>query len=307
MNDVTKRGAPNEVKAQKGERVAKHMSHAGICSRRDAELLIKDGRVKVDGKTINTPATIVDDPTRIELDGIALPPKEQPKMWRYHKPPGLITSHKDDLGRATVFDKMPEHLPRVISVGRLDLNTEGLLLLTNDGDLARRLELPSSGWKRRYKVRIFGYVDDDRLASLARGITVDGIRYGSIEASLEKRTGSNAWLNMTISEGKNREIRKVLEHLGLKVSRLIRTEYGPFKLGDLTRGAVREVSRKMLTDQLGHDFAGGPGEIKPDGTIKQKSRAGWAKAKPKKKSSTKLRDKSRARALADAKKKSKKS
>ena len=276
-----------------GERVAKHMARAGLCSRRDGERWIAEGRVKVDGKTIDTPAIIVDDPARISVDGNQLGKKSETQVWRYHKPPGLVTTHKDDLGRATVFQKMPQHLPRVISVGRLDLNTEGLLLMTNDGELARRLELPATGWKRKYRVRIFGYVDDEKLKTLAKGITVDGIHYGAIEASLEKRTGSNAWLSMILSEGKNREIRKVLEHLGLKVSRLIRTEYGPFKLGNLTRGAVMEVSRKMLIDQLGVNFDE-PGST--DGVVKKTRGTGWAKAKPKPKAKTTLRDKARARA-----------
>ncbi len=299
----------NDKVSASGERVAKHMARAGLCSRRDAERWIADGRVEVDGKTINTPATIVDDPSRIRVDGSSLGQKSETRLWRYHKPPGLVTSHKDDMGRATVFEKMPEHLPRVISVGRLDLNTEGLLLLTNDGELARRLELPSAGWKRRYRVRIFGHVSDDRLASLAKGVTVDGIHYGPIEAKLEKRTGSNAWLEMILIEGKNREIRKVLEHLGLKVSRLIRMDYGPFKLGDLTRGAVKEVSRKMLVEQLGKNLDntedGSKGGAKAGAKAKKSNRSGWAKAKPKAKSSTKLKDKSKARALADAKERSK--
>ncbi|MCK4938866.1 MAG: pseudouridine synthase [Rhodospirillaceae bacterium] len=289
----------------KGERVAKHMARAGLCSRREAERWISDGRVEVDGKTIDTPATIVDDPSRISVDGSKLGQKGETRLWRYHKPPGLVTSHKDDMGRATVFEKMPEHLPRVISVGRLDLSTEGLLLLTNDGELARRLELPSTGWKRRYRVRIFGHVSDDRLASLAKGITVDGIHYSSIGAKLEKRTGSNAWLEIILTEGKNREIRKVLEHLGLKVSRLIRMDYGPFKLGDLTRGAVKEVSRKMLVEQLGKNLDITDSDSKAGAKAKKTSRSGWAKAKPKPKSSSKLRDKSKARALADAKERAK--
>lgn len=286
----------SEESPNTGERVAKHMARAGLCSRRDGERWIAEGRVKVDGKTIDTPATIVDDPARITVDGNQLGKKSEAKIWRYHKPAGLVTTHKDDLGRATVFQKMPQHLPRVISVGRLDLNTEGLLLLTNDGELARRLELPATGWKRKYRVRIFGYVDDEKLKSLEKGITVDGIHYGAIEANLEKRTGSNAWLSMTLIEGKNREIRKVLEHLGLKVSRLIRTDYGPFKLGDLTRGAVMEVSHKMMIEQLGTNLDGKSESRKTRG-------AGWAKAKPKPKTSTTLRDKSRVRALEKIKEK----
>lgn len=264
-----------EAATPKGERVAKWMARAGLCSRREAERWIADGRVKVEGKRIDTPAIVVDAAEKIEVDGQTLSPPDTPRIWRYHKPPGLVTTHKDEKGRATVFDKMPEHLPRVISVGRLDLNTEGLLLMTNDGGLARTLELPKTGWKRRYRVRVYGSVAPARLEKLKDGITIDGVKYGAIEAKMEKRTTANAWLQMTLTEGKNREIRRVLEHLGLKVNRLIRTDYGPFKLGDLTRGAVKEVSRRHMREHL---YKLGSDE---DGKPKKPSRKGWAKAKKK--------------------------
>jgi 23S rRNA pseudouridine2605 synthase len=172
-------------------------------------------------------------------------------LWRYHKPAGLVTSHRDEKGRPTVFDTLPKDLPRLISIGRLDLNSEGLLLLTNDGALARRLELPSTGWVRRYKVRVHGEVEPEELAALEKGITIDGVSYGPIHASLERRQGSNAWIAMALREGKNREVRKVLEHMGLQVARLIRLSYGPFQLGNLARGAVDEVAKKVLAEQLG--------------------------------------------------------
>jgi 23S rRNA pseudouridine2605 synthase len=187
----------------------------------------------------------------IRVDGEPIPAPDRVRLWRYHKPAGLVTTHRDEKGRPTVFDALPKELPRLISVGRLDLNSEGLLLLTNDGALARRLELPATGWMRRYKVRVHGVVDPPRLAALAGGITIDGVAYGTIRASLERVQGSNAWIAMTLAEGKNREVRRVLEHLGLQVTRLIRLSYGPFQLGALERGAIAEVPRKVLAEQLG--------------------------------------------------------
>jgi 23S rRNA pseudouridine2605 synthase len=201
---------------------------------------------------LTTPAVTVTVASDIRVDGNLLPAPERPRLWRYHKPAGLVTSHRDEKGRPTVFDALPKELPRLISVGRLDLNSEGLLLLTNDGALARRLELPSTGWLRRYKVRVHGEVEPVRLAALAKGITVDGVSYGPIRASLERLQGSNAWISLALREGKNREVRRVLEHLGLQVTRLIRLSYGPFQLGNLARGAVDEVPKKVLAEQLGH-------------------------------------------------------
>jgi 23S rRNA pseudouridine2605 synthase len=240
----------------KGERIAKVMARAGLCSRRDAEKWIAEGRVKVNGAVLKTPATIVTEKDEIIVDGKKMQEAEKTRLYLYHKPEGLVTTAKDEKGRATVFSSLPAEMGRVVSVGRLDLNTEGLLLLTNDGGLARHLELPTTGWRRRYKVRVHGRVDEGRLQALEKGITVDGFQYKSIEAVLEKQTGSNAWLNVILTEGKNREVRKVMEALGLRVNRLIRTAYGPFQLGDLPKGAVIEVKPKVLHEQLAGYFKG---------------------------------------------------
>ena len=236
---------------QHPERIAKVLARAGVCSRRDAERWIADGRVSVDGDVLTTPATTVTSANEIRVNGDPLPAPERPRLWRYHKPSGLVTTHRDEKGRPTVFDALPKELPRLISIGRLDLNSEGLLLLTNDGALARRLELPATGWLRRYKVRVHGEVEAERLAALENGVTIDGVTYGPIRASLERQQRSNAWIAMALREGKNREVRRVLEHLGLQVTRLIRLSYGPFQLGNLARGAVDEVPKKVLAEQLG--------------------------------------------------------
>ncbi|HJT05314.1 MAG TPA: pseudouridine synthase [Stellaceae bacterium] len=241
--------------APKGERIAKRLARAGVCSRRDAERWIAEGRVAVDGKVLASPALTVTEASDIRVDGKPLPAAEPARLWRYHKPAGLVTTHRDEQGRATVFDRLPPELPRVVSVGRLDLTSEGLLLLTNDGELSRALELPARGWLRRYRARVHGAVDPARLAALEAGITIDRMSYGPIRAVLDREQGSNAWLTMSLHEGKNREIRRVMEHLGLSVSRLIRIAYGPFQLGDLPRGAVEEVPRKVLREQLGADEA----------------------------------------------------
>jgi len=235
---------------QRGERIAKFLARAGIASRRDAERLIADGQVKVNNVRITHPATFVTSDDLITVAGKPVEPPARTRVWRYHKPAGLVTTHKDPQGRPTVFDKLREKLPRVISVGRLDLNSEGLLLLTNDGELARRLELPSTGWLRRYRVRVNGRPDPQALAALAQGITVDGVRYGPIEASLDSKRGDNAWLTISLREGRNREIRRVMAHLKLPVSRLIRVAYGPFQLGTLPRGEVEEVPTRILRTQL---------------------------------------------------------
>ena len=234
-----------------GERIAKRLARAGLCSRREAERWIAEGRVAVDGAVIDTPAVLVDADTRITVDGEPVPQPEPARLWRYHKPTGLVTSHRDPQGRPTVFAHLPAHLGRVISVGRLDINSEGLLLLTNDGALARHLELPSTGWLRRYRARVFGSPDPEALARLAKGATIEGMTYGSIEARIDRRTGRNAWLTMALREGRNREVRRVLAHLGLKVSRLIRVAYGPFQLGNLPPGEVSEVPAKVVREQLG--------------------------------------------------------
>lgn len=242
---------PENETTAKGERIAKVLARAGLCSRREAERWIADGRVRVDGKTLESPAFTVTEANEIIVDGKPLPKPEPTRVWRYHKPAGLVTSHKDPDGRPTVFEKLPKGLPRVISVGRLDLNSEGLLLLTTDGGLARTLELPDTGWTRRYRVRVNGRPDEAVLAKLVNGVTVSGIRYGPVRAKLDSQQGANAWLTVSIQEGKNREIRKVMEHIGLTVNRLIRVAYGPFQLGNLARGDVAEVPRKALRDQLG--------------------------------------------------------
>ncbi len=234
-----------------GQRIANVMARAGLCSRREAERWINAGRVRVDGEKITSPAVNVSPGQRVTVDGKPLPAVEPPRLWCYHKPPGLITSHSDPQGRPTVFERLPGSLPRVISVGRLDLTSEGLLLLTNDGALARTLELPATGWTRRYRVRVFGAVNEDRLAALEDGLTIGKVSYGPINARLDSRRGDNAWLAVSLREGKNREVRNVMEHLGLKVSRLIRVAYGPFQLGRLPRGQVREISAKVLREQLG--------------------------------------------------------
>ena len=243
---------PTDDTGPKGERIAKRLARAGLCSRRDAERWIAAGRVSVDGRVLESPAFNVLPHHRVEVDGHPLPGKEPTALWRYHKPSGLVTTNRDPQGRETIFDRLPPELPRVMTVGRLDLTTEGLLLLTNDGDLARFLELPSTGWTRRYRVRVNGWPDEAALARLADGIAVDGMRYGPVQARLDRQQGANAWLTMTIREGKYREIRKVCEHLGLTVNRLIRTAYGPFQLGKLETSAVEKVPARVLREQVAH-------------------------------------------------------
>jgi 23S rRNA pseudouridine2605 synthase len=232
--------------------VAKFLARAGVCSRRDAERLIAEGRVKLNGKVLDTPAVKVTAQDKVQVDGRLIGAAEPTRLWRFHKPTGLVTTHRDPAGRPTVFERLPNDMPRVISVGRLDLTSEGLLLLTNDGALARRLELPSNGWLRRYRARAFGRVEQEELDKLKDGITVEGVHYGPIEARLE-RAAANSWITLSLTEGKNREVRRVLEALGLKVNRLIRISYGPFQLGTLPIGAVEEIPRKVLKEQLGKD------------------------------------------------------
>ncbi len=209
--------------------------------------------VRLNGKAVTHPATFVSPGDIVQVNGRVVDPPDRTRMWRYHKPEGLVTTHRDPEGRPTVFDKLRQQLPRVISVGRLDITSEGLLLLTNDGALARRLELPSTGWIRRYRVRVFGAPDPAALASLARGVTVEGERYGSIDAAIDARKGDNAWLSVSLREGRNREIRRVMAHLGLSVSRLIRVAYGPFQLGNLEPGGIDEVPPEVLRQQLPTD------------------------------------------------------
>jgi 23S rRNA pseudouridine2605 synthase len=233
------------------ERIAKLIARAGLCSRREAERWISEGRVSLAGAVLTSPAVNVSDDDDIRIDGKPIPEPERARLWRYHKPKGLVTTHKDERGRDTVFAHLPKELPRVVSVGRLDLNSEGLLLLTNDGGLARTLELPERGWVRRYRVRVHGAVEPGALAALEKGATIGGVKYGAIRAELDKAQGSNAWLTVSLAEGKNREVRRVMEHLGLAVTRLIRLAYGPFQLGHLARGETAEVPRKVLAEQLG--------------------------------------------------------
>jgi 23S rRNA pseudouridine2605 synthase len=234
-----------------GERIAKRLSRAGVCSRREAERWIADGRIIIDGKKISEPGTLVTEASDIRVDGKPIAAPQATRLWRYHKPAGLICSNSDPQGRPTVFERLPKHLPRVMSVGRLDFESEGLLLLTNDGSTARKLELPETGWLRRYRVRMFGKPTEDDIAALAKGITVDGMKYGGIEAAIDSAKGRNTWMTVALREGKNREVRKVFDHLGYRVNRLIRTAYGPFQLGDLGRGGVEEIPRRILKDQLG--------------------------------------------------------
>jgi 23S rRNA pseudouridine2605 synthase len=237
--------------AQKGERIAKAIARAGLASRREAEDWIAAGRVAVNGAVIESAARNVTAADRITVDGEPLPVRERTRLFLYHKPRGLITTHADPQGRPTIFARLPRHLPRLISVGRLDFNTEGLLLLTNDGALARVLELPATGWLRRYRVRAHGTVMQPQLDELRAGITVGGIHYGSVDATLERVQGSNLWLTFAIREGKNREVRNVLGHLGLTVTRLIRVSFGPFQLGELAEGGIEEVRTRVLREQLG--------------------------------------------------------
>ncbi len=234
-----------------GDRIAKVLARAGVASRREAERLILAGRVAVNGEVVDGPARNVTAADRITVDGRAVEPPEPPRLWLYHKPEGLVTSARDEKGRPTVFAALPAEMPRVVSVGRLDINSEGLLLLTNDGGIKRRLELPSTGWTRKYRVRIHGTPDDATFEPLRRGITVEGERFRPMTVALDRQQGSNAWVTVALREGRNREIRRAMEAIGLPVSRLIRVGYGPFQLGDLRPGEVREVRPRVLRDQLG--------------------------------------------------------
>jgi 23S rRNA pseudouridine2605 synthase len=268
----------------RGERIAKVLARAGVCSRRDAERWIEAGRIGVNGRILTTPAVLVGPRDRITVDDAPLQDRERTRLWLYHKPRGLVTTARDPEGRTTVFAALPPGLPRVVAVGRLDINTEGLLLLTNDGGLARVLELPATGWLRRYRVRAHGTVDPKALAALGEGVAIDGVFYGAIEAVVDRVQGSNIWLIVGLREGKNREVKRVLESLGLKTNRLIRISYGPFQLADLREGEVREIRGRVLRDQLGPaltEKAGADFEapVRPQREPKLAAPAGAARAK----------------------------
>jgi 23S rRNA pseudouridine2605 synthase len=237
--------------SEEAERIAKRLSRAGVASRREAERMIEAGRVSVNGKVIDSPALNVTAADKILVDGKSVSEPEPPRLWLYHKPSGLVTTAHDEKGRETVFDRLPEGMPRVMPVGRLDLTSEGLLLLTNDGELKRRLELPSTGWLRKYRVRVKGTPEETQLEPLRKGIEIEGERFQPMTVTLDRQQGANAWLTVSLREGRNREIRRAMDAVGLVVNRLIRISYGPFRLGELAEGAVEEVRPKVLRDQLG--------------------------------------------------------
>ena len=239
------------TKSNETERIAKKLSRAGVCSRREAERWIAEGRIKVNNVILSTPATNVSEKDKILVDNIPLPKPSLTKIWRFHKPKGCLVTENDPKGRKTIFQILPKSLPRVISVGRLDYDSEGLLLLTNDGEISRKLELPSTGWLRKYKVRVHGIVDKSALLKIKDGIKLDNFKTGPIEASLEIQKGTNAWILIGIREGKNREIRRIMDHLGYPVNRLIRLSYGPFQLGNLKSGEVSEINKNVIKNQLG--------------------------------------------------------
>lgn len=271
--------------APKGERIAKMLARAGVGSRRAVERMIEAGMVKIDGVKITSPATLISTVAGITVDGMEVKPAAPTKIWKYHKPAGRVTTYYDPEDRPTVFQAMPSNMPRVLSVGRLDLNTEGLLLMTNDGELSRWLELPDTGWLRTYKVRCHGYFDRDRLFQIKKGISIDGVSYRGVEIDIdEKREKSNIWLTIGIREGKNREVRKILEYIGLQVTRLIRLSYGPIELGKIKRGEVVEIPAAEMHQYCKGFFEarGLETDIPEAKTIKTKPSSGWAKAKPKK-------------------------
>ena len=244
-----------DTKPPEGDRIAKVLARAGVASRRDAEKMILAGRIAVNGKIIDRAALNITDADKVTVDGKPMTPPEPPRLWLYHKPIGLVSTTRDEQGRATIYDKLPPELPRVVTVGRLDINSEGLLLLTNDGGVKRQMELPSTGWLRKYRVRVNGRPTDVQLEPLRQGITVDGERFQPMTVIIDRQQGANAWLTVSLREGKNREIRRALQDIGLSVNRLIRISYGPFQLNTLKAGAVEEIRRKVLRDQLGLEIA----------------------------------------------------
>lgn len=277
MAEESKSKAPQSGNAPM--RIAKALAQAGLCSRRDAERWIEAGRVTVNGKRLDTPACVVTSHDTVTVDGKPLPAKQAVQLWRYHKPKGLVTTNRDPEGRPTVFARLPADMPRVMSIGRLDYATEGLLLLTTDGALARHLELPATGWLRRYRVRAKGKVTQDQLDAMRGGVEIEGIRYGEVIARLDRVQGANVWLNVALREGKNREVKRIAAHLGLAVNRLIRTSFGPFSLGDLQPGALEEVKPRILADQLGPNLAGEFG-LKASGAQAASKRPSGAKPPP---------------------------
>ena len=249
------------------ERIAKVIARAGLASRRGAEKLISEGRVKVNGEIILSPALNLSQSDRVLVDNKVLPSAQTTRLWRYNKPVGLVTSEKDEKNRKVVFDNLPKNLPRVMSIGRLDLNSEGLLLLTNDGDLKRKLELPSTGWSRKYRVRINGNPSQENLEPLRTGITLNNEKFKPMTILIDRQQGANAWLTITLKEGRNREIRRALNEIGFKVSRLIRISYGPFKLDQLKPNEVEEIKRGVLRDQLNNVF-----DLKADANLSVKTK-----------------------------------
>ncbi len=267
---------PKSTKTPEGDRIAKVLSRAGVASRREAERMIAEGRVTVNGKKIDSPALNVTARDRITVDGKPLPEAEDARLWLYYKPIGLVTTNSDEKGRTTIYDGLPEELPRVMSVGRLDINSEGLLLLTNDGGIKRKLELPETGWLRRYRVRINGRPKETDFEPLRKGLVIDGERFQPMQVTLDRQQGANAWVTVGLREGKNREIRRAMEDIGFAVNRLLRISYGPFQLGNLKPGEVEEVRRKVMRDQLGLQDADEPAPLRP--TRSRKPMPGKGKA-----------------------------
>ncbi|WP_235899831.1 pseudouridine synthase [Tritonibacter aquimaris] len=263
---MTQKPAPKDnttPQSPEGDRIAKVLSRAGVASRREAERMITEGRVSVNGKVIESPALNVTTQDRISVDGNPLPEAEEARLWLYYKPIGLVTTNSDEKGRTTIFDELPEDLPRVMTVGRLDINSEGLLLLTNDGGLKRKLELPETGWLRRYRVRINGRPKDEAFEPLRKGLVIDGERFQPMQVTLDRQQGANAWVTVGLREGRNREIRRAMEDIGFPVNRLLRLSYGPFQLGDLKPGEVEEVRRRVMRDQLGLQEPDEPKQLRP--------------------------------------------
>lgn len=267
--DMTQQPSPPP---RKGDRIAKVLSRAGVASRREAERMIEAGRVSVNGEIIERAALNVTPEDRISVDGKSIDAPEPPRLWLFHKPLGLVTTNSDEKGRTTIYDNLPEEMPRVMSVGRLDINSEGLLLLTNDGGIKRQLELPSTGWLRKYRVRVNGRPQEQTLEPLRSGITDDGEHFQPMQVAIDRQQGANAWLTVGLREGKNREIRRAMEAVGLRVNRLIRISYGPFQLGQLKAGAVEEVRRRVMRDQLGLDSKDDSGTAKPRPKVVRKRR-----------------------------------